>query len=188
MYQKRIVEKKVLKKKVRIFVNKFLLMVIVYLLGMITVKVNPDLQPKIKEKVYENSFSFTKIRNLYQKYFGKLVPDNSPEKTVAVFGETIQYLRKEEVEGGVKLIVDEHYSVPLIESGLIVYVGEKNGMNTIIVDQVDGVSVTYQNVNLKDYKLYDYLEKGQIVGNVVANELYLFFQKEGEEVSYQEYI
>ena len=61
-------------------------------------------------------------------------------------------------------------------------------MQTIIVEQVDGVDTYYINVNISNYKLYDYVEKGQVLGEVKSNELYLRFEKNGEQLDYKKYI
>ena len=77
---RRIIERKVFKKAIKTAINKFLSMVVVFLLGMISVRINPDLQPMIREKVFESSFSFTKLQNIYQKYFGSLYPKEKKEE------------------------------------------------------------------------------------------------------------
>ena len=184
---RRIIEKKVLKKAIKTAINKFLSMIVVFLLGMISVKINPDLQPMIRDKVFESSFSFTKFQNLYKKYFGGLFPKEKREEVLSVFNE-ISSSKQEEIPGGVKITVSNHSPVSSILDGLIVFVGVQDHKNTVIIDQVDGVSAVYQNVSLDNYKLYDYIEKGQVFGKVDSNEYYLFFQKDGAEVSYKEYI
>ena len=42
--------------------------------------------------------------------------------------------------------------------------------------------------SLKDYKLYDYLEKGDILGESSSNELLLSFEKGGEYYDYKNYL
>ena len=37
-------------------------------------------------------------------------------------------------------------------------------------------------------KLYDYIEKGEILGDTLNNDLYLVYKKEGSTVNYEEYI
>ena len=76
----------------------------------------------------------------------------------------------------------------MIESGLVVYVGEKEGIgNTIIVQQSNGIDVKYGFLDKIDIKVYDYIEKGTIIGNS-NNKLYLEFSKDGKVVSYEPYI
>jgi len=70
---KRIEEKLVLKKSIRKVLNKVLITIIIFLIGMIAVKKNPHLKETLKENVYEKSFKFTKTKNLYEKYFGNIL-------------------------------------------------------------------------------------------------------------------
>ena len=60
--------------------------------------------------------------------------------------------------------------------------------NTIVVEQVDGVSVWYGNVDVSDVKLYDYVEKGQILGMSRSEDLYLVLMKDGAYLNYQDYV
>ena len=69
------------------------------------------------------------------------------------------------------------------------FIGEKeNYGNTIVVEQTDGIEVFYSNIKLNNIKLYDYLEKGELLGEVNDNTLYLVFEKEGKYLDYKEYI
>ena len=53
--------------------------------------------------------------------------------------------------------------VPILESGIVLYIGEKeNYGQTIIIEQIDGVEVYYSNIN-SNVKLYDYIEKGNLL-------------------------
>ena len=76
----------------------------------------------------------------------------------------------------------------MLDSGLVVYIGEKEGYGScIVVKQSNGIDVIYGNITDTNIKVYDYIEKGTIIGN--ANEyLYLVFQKEGETLDYKKYI
>ena len=90
---------------------------------------------------------------------------------------------------GVELIVNENYLVPVIESGIVVYMGEKEDYGyTIIVEQVNGIDVSYSSINPIDIKIYDYVEKGTLLGETKSNKLYLIFQKNGEYLDYKKYI
>ena len=109
---------------------------------------------------------------------------NSDEK--AVFSEKINYLSFENYENGVKLTVEDNYLVPVIESGVIIYIGEKEKLgNTIVIEQVDGIETVYSNVSSANYKLYDYVEKGDLIGEVLSEKLILQFLKNGEYLDYQ---
>jgi murein DD-endopeptidase MepM/ murein hydrolase activator NlpD len=153
---------------------------------MILVKAKPNLKENIKTKLYEESLPFQKLKNTYNKYIGKITPI---ETTQEVFNESLSYNNINKYKDGVKLQVSDNYMVPIIESGVVVFIGEKeNYGNTVIVEQVDGIDVFYGNIKSNNIKLYDYVEKGDLLGEVNNNKLYLVFQKDGEYLDYKEYI
>lgn len=183
-------ERLVLRKEIKSILNKLLLSIIIFLIGMILVKTNPTLKEKIKTKVYEESLPFQKLKNVYEKYLGNIL---SIEKIVKeeqpVFNETLAYNNVKKYKDGVKLNVTDNYMVPIIESGVVVFIGEKeNYGKTIIIEQIDGIDVFYGNVEINNIKLYDYVEKGELLGEAKENTLYLVFQKNGEYLNYKEYI
>ena len=139
----------------------------------------------IKKYLLETNFEFSKINTLYNKYIGKLTDENTE---VVSGNQLLEYTSKEKYNDGVKLTVSENYNVNLLESGIVVYIGEKEGYgNTIIVQQSNGIDAWYGNIENVDVKIYDYIEKGTIIGN--ANKtLYLLFQKNGEILNYEDYI
>ena len=88
-----------------------------------------------------------------------------------------------------KLTVDENYMVPVLESGIVIFLGEKEGYgNTVVIEQVDGVDVYYSNISTDNVKLYDYVEKGTLLGEAENKKLYLVFQKDGTFLNYKDYI
>lgn len=139
----------------------------------------------IKKYLLETNFEFSKINTLYNKYIGKLTDENTE---VVSGNQLLEYTSKEKYNDGVKLTVSENYNVNLLESGIVVYIGEKEGYgNTIIVQQSNGIDAWYGNIENVDVKIYDYIEKGTIIGNVNKT-LYLVFQKNGEILNYEDYI
>ena len=154
------------------------------------VKVKPELKDKIYDFVYEDQFSFSYVNNLYKKYFGDILPfENIAPEDEKVFNEKLEYDNASLYKDGVALEVNNNYLVPIIESGIVVFIGEKeNYGNTVIVQQIDGIDVWYGNVNISDIKIYDYVQKGTLLGEVLDNNLYLVFQKEGKYLDYKDYI
>ena len=139
----------------------------------------------IKKYLLETNFEFSKINSIYNKYIGKL--NNENIETVNS-NQLLEYTKEEEYKDGVKLTVSENYNVNLLESGIVVYIGEKEGYgNTIIVQQSNGIDAWYGNIENVGVKIYDYIEKGSIIGNA-SNTLYLVFQKNGENLNYEDYI
>jgi len=185
---KQIKAKLVLKRKVKETLSKLLLTIIVFLIGMILVKNNPERKLFMQVNIYEKSLPFQSVKTLYEKYFGNILSlDKAVKKTEAVFHEQITYEEIESYKNGVKLKVSSNYIVPVIESGIIVFIGEKEDLgNTVIIEQIDGVDTYYANITLNDKKLYDYVEKGELLGEV-NNSLYLAFQRKGEYIDYKNY-
>ena len=190
MERKTIKKKLVLKKSVQNFITRFLLSIIIFLIGLILIKRNPNLKSTIIENIYEKNIKFTKAKEIYQKYFGnilaieKIVKEEQP-----VFDEKLSYSKKEPYENGVALTVSNKYMVPILESGIVVFIGTKELYgNTVVVEQINGVDVSYGNVNVSNIKLYDFVEKGKLLGEVNENKLYLVFQKDGQNLDYEKYI
>ncbi len=191
MQTKKMIKKKlVLKKSVRNFMTRVLITVIIFLVGMILVKSDNKIKNSILENVYNKNFEFTKLKDIYQKYFGNILSiDQLAVKEQAVFREKLSYKKANTYLDGVKLTVDENYMVPILESGIVIFIGEKEGYgNTVVVEQVDGVDVYYSNISTDGIQLYDYVEKGSLLGEAKNKKLYLVFQKDGKFLNYQDYI
>lgn len=190
MNTKYVKEKLVLKRKVKILLSKFLISIIIFLVALICIKKDISLKKIIKENIYEKSIKFNSNQKLYDKYFGSYLSlERTNNDTQAVMNEIINYSKEEKYENGVKLTVEDNYLVPVLESGVIVYIGEKDKLgNTVIVEQVDGIETIYSNINTSNYKLYDYVEKGDLIGETLSKNLILQFQKNGEYLDYKEII
>lgn len=191
MDKRKVIKKKlVLKKSIRSFISRVLVTIAIFLFGMILVKSDVSFKNKILDNVYNKQFKFVQLGEIYQKYFGnilsidKVLVDEKP-----VFQEKLSYFKSSKYKDGVKLTVDENYMVPILESGIVIFLGEKEGYgNTVVVEQVDGIDVYYSNVSVSNIKLYDYVEKGELLGEAQDKKLYLLFQKDGKFLDYKEYI
>ena len=187
-YKKAYYKKHHLVKRKYKFVNKLLVLGILFVGVLITVKVNPTAANWVKTHVYMDNFSFAQIENWYNKYIGGILSSNDDEVT-QVFSGTIPYTSLEPYYDGVRLKVSSGSVVESLLSGIIVSIGETEHYgNTIVVEQVDGVSVWYGNVDVSDVKLYDYVEKGQILGMSRSEDLYLVLMKDGAYLNYQDYV
>lgn len=187
-YKKAYYKKHHLVKRKYKFVNKLLVLGILFVGVLITVKVNPTAASWVKTHVYMDNFSFAQIENWYHKYIGGIFSSNDDEVT-QVFSGTIPYTSLEPYYDGVRLKVSFGSVVESLLSGIIVSIGETEHYgNTIVVEQVDGVSVWYGNVDVSDVKLYDYVEKGQILGMSRSEDLYLVLMKDGAYLNYQDYV
>ena len=188
--RKYVKKKLVLKKSVRNFITRVLIFVIIFLVGMILVKSNSKAKNSILKQVYDTNFKFTKVKEIYQKYFGNILSiDKLALEDKQVFQEELTYQKSKSYLDGVKLQVNDNYMVPALESGIVIFMGEKEGYgNTIVIEQIDGIDVYYSNISSDGIKLYDYVEKGKLLGEAEDNQLYLVFQKDGSFLDYKKYI
>ena len=178
----------VLKPHIKRFIKRTMLSIIIILIGLIVSKNNPKLKDILKENIFEKSINFNFNKKIYTKYLGKIL-NKENNKVEPVFSEKITYQKEEKFQDGVQLTVENNYQVPTLESGVIIYIGDKeNYGKTITVEQVDGIITSYTNIDIKNYKLYDYVEKGDIIGMTFNNKLIISFQKEGKYLDYQKYI
>lgn len=165
--------------------SKLLIVVIITLICLILIKKDIKFKTMFYKKIYEDSFDFGYINKLYQKHFGKILP-LSIENTKPVFNEELIIESKESYLDGVKLKTKNNL-IPLLKDGLVIYVGQKEEYgNTIIVSGSDGIDIWYSNMDNINVKLYDYLEKGTLLGE--SNSLILVYKKDGEVLNYNDYI
>jgi len=171
------------------YVLKLLLTIVIVLIVLILIKSSNNFKANFYKYVYEQNISFAKLNKLYEKYIGNALPlENVVNKTEVVFSEKINYTNKENYKDGVKLEVSSNYLIPIQESGIVVYIGEKEGYNNvIIIQQEKGDDMWYGNISNVNVKLYDYVNKGAVLGEC-NDYLYLLFKKDGNVLNYEDYI
>ena len=186
---KKINEEKVI-KYLRSLILRSLTVIVIFLLLAIVCKSNQNYKNIIVTNLYEKNISFTKIKNLYTKYLGGIVPlDKVTEDVTPVFNEQLEYTNDTIFYDGVKLEVIDKYLVTIIEEGMVVYIGEKeNYGNVIIIEGIDGIDIWYGNMESTTVKLYDYVEKNTYLGQTKDNNLYLVYSKDGHFLDYKEYL
>lgn len=180
------------KKKKNTFkkiITKFLILIILTILSLILIKKDKNIYNKFYKYVFDSNISFASINSWYQKRFGSPVPfDNILNNTKPVFNEKLQFNKKEKYLDGVKLSVNDNYLVPSLESGMVIFVGDKGEYkNLIIIEDINGVETFYSNLNY-NVKIYDYVEKGAFLGETITNELFISFKKNGETLDYEKFI
>lgn len=176
--------------KIFTFVIKIMALSVLFLCTLIFTKLSNENKQMFYDTIFKDNISFATINNFYNKYLGDIIPfkdlikDNKP-----VFKENLVYGEKNIYKDGVALSVAKSYLVPTLESGIVVFIGEKEDYGkTVIVQQVNGVDVWYGNVDNLNVKMYDYVEAGALLGEVSDDKLYLVFKKEGKVLDYKEYI
>jgi len=177
-------------KKASHHMTKFLCTIVITMLCLIGLKKSETFKELFYENVYEINFSFATVNDLYEKYFGATLPLEKlfGGNTEPVFSENFTFLNKENYLEGTKFTVEKSYLMPTLESGMVVFIGEKEGYgNTIIIQQVDGIDIWYSNVT-SNVKLYDYIEKGDVLGEVNGDYLYMVLKKDGNNITYEDYM
>lgn len=176
--------------KIKSFALRSLAVASLFLILATICKYNNDYRDIIYKKIYLDNFSFTQIKQFYSKYLGgvsfldKYVLDTKP-----VFNENLTYYEKSRYYDGVKLKVDNNYLIPSIESGIVVFKGEKEHYgNVVIIQGMDGVDIWYGNISTSNINLYDYIEEGSFIGETIDETLYLVYSKGGNILNYEEYL
>ena len=173
------------------YFSRFLVLVVITLGCMVALKSNADLRDAVYKKVFQNNLSFAKINEVYKKYFGSSLPlaDNVTDNAELVSATKLEYSDASKYKDGVKLTVKDGYLVPAMDSGLIIFAGEKEDYgNTVIVQRPDNVEVWYCNLKTPSVSLYDYVKKGGVIGEANGEAIYMVFTKEGKTLDYKKYI
>lgn len=170
------------------FVNKTLTAIFLGLVFLIVMEYSPKFKNFMQNDVLNKNFSFGFIGKLYDKYFGEVLPKTN-DNIVKVFNEKISYDKKEKYLNGYKLTVKNNYLVPVIKSGVVVFIGEnKDYGNVITIEGDDNTTITYGNIKNTDLKLYNYINSGEFLGEAGGDFIYLIIQKDGEYQDIETYL
>ena len=178
------------KKILTSLLNKLLVSALLLVFSLCLIKFNPSVKSFVDKNVFNSNISFAKINTLYNKYFGNIFPISGLANSdiEPVFSDKLVYSKKEDYKEGVKLTVGNSYLVPVLESGIVVFIGDKDNYgHVVIVQQVNGIDLWYVGVDTDNLKIYDYIEKGKLLGESSSSEIYLYYQKSGEFLNYKEY-
>ena len=172
------------------FISKFLIIYIFFLIVGIVCKLNINFKEKIHYYLYEDNFAYLEFRKFYDMYFGNVLPfKKSSLNVVPVFDDKIKYNYIQDYFDGCELSVDTDYLVPVLSDGVVTYIGEKeNYGNVIIVTTNDDVNIWYGNMSTFNFKLYDTIKKGEIIGQVLGDSLYIVVSSGNNYLDYHKYL
>lgn len=171
----------------RIF-YKVLIVIIFIIFGTLIIKKSNNIKDVIYNNVYVNYINFPFIKDLYNSYLGNVIPFQNIIKEEPVFNEKLNYKEKSKYNNGTKLILNNNI-VPIIDSGIVIFIGNKDNFNkTVIIENSDGVEEWYGNLNNINVKLYDYVNKNDILGDTYNNTLYLEFKKDNKSLDYNRFL
>ncbi len=174
-------------KYVKGLITRTLISVIFVLGSLIYINQNDKNKELFQTHVLQNSLSFTKINNLYQNFLGSIDFKKTNNNAKPVFNN-IPYTKIESYNNSNKLTVKKGEVIDVITSGIIVFMGEKEDLGyTIIIQGNDGVDIWYSGLENSDYKVYDYVEKGSILGTSKEETIYLTIVKDKNYLTYEEY-
>ena len=177
-----------LKKYIKNLILRSLICIIIFLIISILCNASDKNLLWFKNNIYNTSWDFSFFNNIYNKYIGTYLPFNLYDEKI-VMKEGLIYESKEKYLNGVSLLVGDGYNLNSLMSGIVVYIGEKDGLgNTVIVQGTDGIDYWYSNIDNLSVSLYDYIEKDVIIGISKSDKIYLTFVKDGEYIDYEEYI
>lgn len=175
--------------KFRSIFYRILLVFICVLSGTLIINKNSRIKGFIYNNIYSNNISFLKIKNFYNQKVGSIIPFENIIKDKEVFNESLRYKEVSKYDNGVKLSLDNNYSIPIISDGIVIFIGEKDNLNkTVIIEDENGINHTYGNLDNINVKLYDYVSKNDLLGTAKDNTLYLIFSKNGEYLDYKEFL
>ncbi|MEE1370841.1 MAG: M23 family metallopeptidase [Bacilli bacterium] len=177
-----------LKKYLRGLLVRVVIVIILFLSLAIACKSNDNLKNKIHKYLYTEDISFTKIKKIYNKYLGGIIPLKKEVNTEKVFSEKLKYNNISIYHDGIKLEVSDNYLVPALKEGMVLFIGDKDNYGkTIIIEDLNGIYYWYGNISTTSLKLYDYVEEGSFIGEADKT-LYMVFSKDDKYLNYEDYI
>lgn len=184
-YRRKKKRQKVSKVKKYSWLTRLLLSIILILISLIITNFSPSLKQKYVTDLLNKNMSFTTLNKLYKKFIG----NNKESKEDLVANIDIKQPTYEKVDNSFKFTVGNEYPVPLLQSGIIVYLGDKDNLgNTAIIQGNDGIDIWYSNIDVTEYSLYDYVTKGSIIG-VNRNDYYMLtIMKDDQSLDYEDYL
>ncbi len=148
------------KKKtwIKKLISKFFTIIIFTMSILIISNFNPKFRSFLIDDVLNKTMDFTLFNNIIDNFTNVF----TPPKADKVVNNEIE--KSEEYLDGKKIYMTSTDQVYLKNSGIVTFIGEKEGYgNTIIIQQSDGYYAWYGNIN-ESIKLYDYVESGNSIG------------------------
>lgn len=156
--------------------------IVIFTMIVITLSnTSPKFKSFIVDKVLNSTIDFSFVNKLSNKVTNVFKTSNN---TLPVVKE--ENNRKERYKDGIKYIVNKGASINIKDSGIVTYIGNKDGYNnTVIIQQSNGYYAWYGNIK-EEVKLYDYIESGSKIGETLTNEYYYVLLKDNKPVNLNE--
>lgn len=175
--------------------------ILVLIIGIMFRNQTPALDPArdFVTKSMNEEFQFAAVSDWYESTFGKplaLFPEKTEEKTETVDGDSKPHyalpasgrILDEFGENGQRITIEtgKGAKVEAMNGGLVHEIGEKEGFGqTVVIQHPDKSESWYGNLSSVDVSLYEYIEKGTVVGKATdyedgTNSSFYFAIKEGD--------
>ena len=173
-------EKEEVKNKniLKVLFNKLFTVIIFTMFVIICSNYSPKFKSFVIDDVLNTTMDFSKVNNIINKVTS-IFKVNKTMNVGLVMNNSEKYMN------GVKYKLNGTEEVLVKDSGIVTFIGNKDGYNnTIIIQQSNGYYAWYGNIN-ESVKLYDYVEKGSILGSA-SNEYYYVLHKDNKAVELDE--
>ena len=165
------------KSVLKTLLNKLFTVIIFSMLVVIISNYSPKFKSFIVDKVLNSTMDFSFVNKIINKTTS--VFENKSNDTVPVSKEIEKSIKYKD---GVKYLIGEDEEILVKDSGIVTFIGKKDGYdNTIIIQQSNGYYAWYGNVK-ESIKLYDYIESGSVIGTA-SDEYYYVLLKDDKPVS-----
>ena len=159
--------------------SKLFTIVIFCMIVIIISNTNEKFKNFLINDVLNNTMDFSKMNNLLDRFTNVYKNDNKEEQVFNEIKESEEYM------DGYKYYVNEKDNIVMRDSGIITFIGEKEGYgNVVIVQQSNGYYAWYGNIK-ESVKLYDYIEKGEYLGNSISDFYYYVLYKDDKPIKYE---
>lgn len=176
-------------KYLRGLITRVLLSIILVISISIFIKLNASNKLYVEDYIFKDSLKFTQINKWYQNTLGKIIPDGKGSSELVMENNDLKSLSYEKYLDGVKFNIAKGSPVSLLNGGIVVFIGDKEGYdNTVIIQGNDGIDYWYGGITNTNINLYDYLEKDALIGEAQNDYLYLVLEKDKNYLSYEEYL
>lgn len=161
---------------IKILLNKLFTIIIFVMLIIIISNHSPKFKSFIIDKVLNSTFDFSFVNKFMNKTTNIFKEDNNTLPVSKEIKSDIKY------KDGVKYLIGENEKIYVKDSGIVTYIGNKEGYNnTIVIQQSNGYYAWYGNVK-ESVKLYDYIEKGSEIGSS-SDEYYYVLLKDDKPIN-----
>lgn len=168
---------------------RMMISVILFLVLSITVRHSVASKELVNKYLFTDNINFASINETFSKTIGGIIPFSdlfsSGNEPVS---DKIEYSNVEPYLEGAFVTVPNNL-VYALEMGMVTYIGEIEGYGNVLKIQfANGVVMWYGNTTNISVGIFDFVESGQLIGEVDGDKLYVAFEKEGEFLNISDYL